>query len=412
MPQSAAARESVGIYLSVPFCRSKCTYCNFASGVYPATEVGRYVQRLIADLCGSRSLAVTQGVMLPAEAGSIYFGGGTPTLLGGADFKAIFAALCESFRIEPAAEITVECTPGQLSEETLAVMVECGVNRVSLGVQSFVDAEAAASGRLHTRATAMAEIGRLRAAGITNLNVDLIAGMPHQTRESWRVSLDCLLQAGVPHASVYMLEVDADSRLGRELLVGGTRYSAGLVPNEATIAEMYVEAVERLHTAGYSPYEISNFAFDGAESAHNLRYWLRQPYLGVGLDASSMLCCADGNTLRMTTTSDLRRYSEAVDFASVLEETTKTGKVQQLEEALFLGLRLERGIALADLREEFGRDAILAYEPIFAGQIADGLLEEFRGRLRLTMRGRLMSNEVFAAYLLEPVTGKNGKGRG
>jgi oxygen-independent coproporphyrinogen-3 oxidase len=407
MSRIAAARENVGLYLSVPFCRSKCTYCNFASGVYPMTEVERYVQRLIADLRGAHRFAVAQGTKLSAEIGSIYFGGGTPTLLGAEHFKAIFAAIRESFHVDSAAEITVECAPGQLGDETLAAMVACDVNRMSLGVQSFVDAESAASGRLHSRATAMAEINRLRAAGITNLSVDLIAGMPHQTRESWRDSIDGLLQAGVPHASIYMLEVDEGSRLGREMLAGGARYSAGLVPNEATIAEMYMEAVERLLRAGYNPYEISNFAREGAESRHNLRYWLRQPYLGIGLDASSMLRCTDGIVLRLTTTSNLKAFAEAANFETAIEESTLVGNAQQLEEALFLGLRLQRGIALPELREEFGADAIQVYEPILASQIADELLEEFNGRLRLTMRGRLMSNEVFAAYLLEPAIGKN-----
>jgi oxygen-independent coproporphyrinogen-3 oxidase len=362
----------------------------------------RYVARLLADLRGACTFADVQGAELPTAVESIYFGGGTPTLLSGEHFQAIFAALAESFTVAPVAEITVECAPGQLTEETLDAMVACGVNRVSLGVQSFVDREAAASGRLHTRAGVMEEIRRLRAAGIGNLNVDLIAGMPHQTRASWRESLHCLLEADVPHASVYMLEVDEDSRLGREMISGGARYSAGLVPNEDAIAAMYGEAAEQLQAAGYDPYEISNFARAGAQSAHNLRYWLRQPYLGMGLDASSMLrCTGEDSVLRLTTTSELRKFSEAADFAAALEDTVLVQKAQQLEEALFLGLRLRKGIALEELRQEFSAEAIQVYEPIFARQLAEELLEEHAGRLRLTLRGRLFSNEVFADYLLK-----------
>ncbi len=281
--------DALGIYISIPFCRSKCTYCNFASGVYPASEHGRYVERVIEDLRGAGDWAARMGVELPRRVDTVYLGGGTPSLLAPELLERLFAAMRAEFDFEPEAEITVECAPGQIAEETLAALAAAGVNRVSLGVQSFIDREAAVSGRLHNRAMVEEDLRRLRAAGIANLNVDLIAGLAGQTFASWEESLAALVESGVPHASVYMLEVDEDSRLGREVLGGGARYYAGMVPADDAIAQMYATAIERLGQAGLEQYEISNFSRPGFESRHNLRYWQRRPYLGLGLDASSML---------------------------------------------------------------------------------------------------------------------------
>jgi oxygen-independent coproporphyrinogen-3 oxidase len=387
--------NSLGLYFSVPFCRAKCTYCNFASGVYPASEHGRYAQRLIADLAGAPAWAETTGVSLPLSVDTIYFGGGTPVLLDGALFAEIFAAIRRNFAVNEDAEITVECAPGQLSDETLAAMVEAGVNRVSLGVQSFVDREASLSGRLHTRAMVREDLRRLRAAGIVNLNIDLLAGLAEQTFASWRESLAVLLEAETPHASVYMLEIDEDSRLGRELIAGGARYSAGLVPTDDAIAQMYEEAVATLAGAGLAQYEISNFARLGFESAHNLRYWQRRPYLGVGLDASSMFRSSDGLVLRTTTTDELSAY---LDETGSLE-TAWLGTAQQLEEAWFLGLRRNAGVAIEEIRTEFGQSALEASMAVVTQLVDDGLLMADKQRVRLTDRGRMISNDVFGEFL-------------
>jgi len=273
----AFPHNSLGLYFSIPFCRAKCTYCNFASGVYPASEHARYVDRLILDLENASSWAQSMQVDLPQQVDTIYFGGGTPVLLAPELFTRIFASIRGRFQVDTDAEITVECAPGQLSDETLASMVVAGVNRVSLGVQSFVDREAALSGRLHTRAQVLDDLRRLRAAGIASLNIDLLAGLAEQTTSSWRESLAVLAETGVPHASIYMLEIDEDSRLGRELISGGARYSAGLVPTDDAIAQMYEEAVVALGEAGLQQYEISNFSQAGHESRHNLRYWAWMP---------------------------------------------------------------------------------------------------------------------------------------
>ncbi len=284
-----SAGNALGIYVSIPFCRSKCTYCNFASGVFPASDHARYVERVIEDLTGAGAWAEKMGVELPRRVDTVYLGGGTPSLLAPELLARLFATMRAEFDFDADAEITMECAPGQIADETLDAMAAAGVNRVSLGVQSFIDSEAHLSGRLHSRAMVEADLKRLRAAGITNLNLDLIAGLAEQTFASWEESLEVLIASEVPHASVYMLEVDEDSRLGREMLKGGARYRAGLVPNDDAIARMYERALERLEAAGLRQYEISNFCLPGFYSRHNLRYWERRPYLGVGLDASSML---------------------------------------------------------------------------------------------------------------------------
>jgi len=396
---TTVAQNSLGLYFSVPFCRSKCTYCNFASGVFPASSHVPYVDRLIADLRNAPDWASSMRADLPLNVDTIYFGGGTPVLLAPELFTRIFAEIRDQFQVDADAEITIECAPGQLSDATLAAMVAAGVNRVSLGVQSFVDKEAASSGRLHTRAAVLHDVRRLRDAGITNINLDLLAGLAGQTMASWRESLAVLVETRVPHASIYMLEIDEDSRLGRELLSGGARYHAELVPSDDAIATMYEETLAAFAAAGLAQYEISNFARPGFASRHNLRYWHRQPYLGLGLDASSMLRSSDGTVLRATTTDDLRGYLDGESAP----ETAWLGPTQQLEEAWFLGLRLNAGVEVAALRSEFGRDAVEPGVQV-AHRLAQDTLLQFEGRqssgrFRLTDRGRLLSNEVFAEFL-------------
>lgn len=390
--------EKIGLYISIPFCRSKCTYCNFASGVYPAAEHARYVSRLLEDLQSAAEWAGHRNADLPRGVDTVYLGGGTPSLLRPELLSELFQGIRAHFQVEPNAEITAECAPGQIADETLTALAQAGVNRVSLGVQSFVDREAQVSGRLHNRATVRNDLRRLRAAGITNLNLDLIAGLAGQTDASWNESIEALLECDVPHASVYMLEIDEDSRLGREMLAGGARYHAGLVPTDDTIASMYETATERLGAAGLEQYEISNFARIGFNSQHNLRYWKRQPYLGIGLDASSMLrgyAERDGFVLRSSTTDDLKGYLDRAKPAA----TNWLGRAAQHEEAWFLGLRLNQGVDPAEIEREFGRLALDAAAVVVEAALADGLLEWSAGRVRLTAQGRLLSNEVFQRFL-------------
>jgi oxygen-independent coproporphyrinogen-3 oxidase len=279
----------LGLYLSVPFCRTKCSYCNFASDVFSRSVFQRYVDRLCSDIERANSTAEQMHGRIERTVDSIYLGGGTPTVLEIAQLERLFVTISQNFNLQPDAEITVECAPGTLTPALLKSFQRSGVNRVSLGVQSFVDEEARAVGRLHNRATVLDDIACLREAGISNINIDLIAGLPHQTAQSWEFSLQQVIACGVPHASIYMLEVDEDSRLGRELIAGGTRYHAHFVPDEDVTADLYETACRRLDSAGVPQYEISNFAREGYESHHNLKYWTREPYLGFGVDAHSML---------------------------------------------------------------------------------------------------------------------------
>ncbi|HEX4756507.1 MAG TPA: radical SAM family heme chaperone HemW [Terracidiphilus sp.] len=406
---SVGRDNALGIYISIPFCRSKCTYCNFASGVYPASEHISYVNRVIADMTAANQWAREMELDLPRQVDTVYLGGGTPSLLAPDLLKSLFAAMRSEFEIDADAEITVECAPGQLSDEVLAALVSAGVNRVSLGVQSFIDREAHESGRLHSRTIVADDLRRLRAVGITNLNADLIAGLAGQTFASWQESLDALIDSGVPHASVYMLEVDEDSRLGREMLAGGVRYHASLVPSDETIARMYSIAIERLARAGLAQYEISNFCRPGFGAQHNLRYWLRRPYLGLGLDASSMLYARaqgavpaeSGYVLRSTTSDDLTTFLQG----SQPPEIAWLSGARQHEEAWFLGLRLNAGVDVSELEAEFGEPVVAAAIEKLPRLKENGLVTSVGNTVRLTRQGQLLSNEVFQEFLgLEAAT--------
>jgi len=386
----------LGLYLSVPFCRTKCTYCNFASDVFSRAVFDRYVDRVCADIHTTLETATQMGGRLEPEADSLYLGGGTPTVLDCQQLERLFVTVRQNFSLLTEAEVTVECAPGTLTAAVLETLVKCGVNRVSLGVQSFVDQEAASVGRLHKKHTVVEDIARLRGAGISNINVDLIAGLPHQTAESWKVSVESVIALGVPHVSVYMLEVDEDSRLGRELIAGGTKYHAHFVPDEELTADLYENACERFNAAGLAQYEISNFARAGLESRHNLKYWTRQPYLGFGVDAHSMLAAArdDLEAVRFSTPDSLEGYVSGKEL-----NRTEISRQAALEESFFLGLRLTEGVDLAACRERFGEAEIDALSVVISELAGAGLIECEDDFLKLTHRGRLLSNEVFERFL-------------
>jgi oxygen-independent coproporphyrinogen-3 oxidase len=382
----------LGLYISVPFCRSKCTYCNFASDVFSAAVFENYLSRLCAEVQQSARTVLHMGCLPEGEVDSIYVGGGTPTVLDVTQLERVFVTIRQNFAVDPQAEITVECAPGTLSPSMLNMLVECGANRVSLGVQSFVDQEAASVGRLHRRNIVLEDISRLRAAGISNVNVDLIAGLPHQTPASWERSLSELISAGVPHASVYMLEVDQDSRLGRELIAGGQRYHAHFVPDEDLTADLYEFACDRLNLAGIEQYEISNFARQGFGSKHNFKYWTRQPYLGFGVDAHSMLVVCD-SAVRFANPDSLAKYLACEPASEV-----RVDRQAALEESFFLGLRLNRGVEVRKLEQLFP-DLFPDHAAVIDDLVRDGLLEGESDVIRLTRRGRLLSNEVFARFI-------------
>src|SRR6266446_10576950 len=389
----------LGLYISVPFCRSKCSYCNFASDVFSSSIFQRYIDRVCADIFRSAEISEEMGGVSDRAIDSVYLGGGTPTVLDIAELQRLFVTISQNFDVQPGAEITVECAPGTLTPALLDLLRRCGVNRVSLGAQSFIDQESRSVGRLHTRTTVIDDIARLRAAGIENINIDLIAGLPHQTLESWNLSLSHVIDSGVPHVSVYMIEVDEDSRLGRELIAGGTRYHAHSVPDEELTAELYETACAQLQAAGIWQYEISNFARDGCSSRHNLKYWTRQPYLGFGVDAHSMLRSAgdDPEAVRFWTAATLDQY-----VAGAPLERAEVSREGALEENFFLGLRLAEGIDLGKVRAKFGTLVVSALVPTIAELAEGGLIDREGDRIRLTAKGRLVSNEVFERFLCVP----------
>jgi oxygen-independent coproporphyrinogen-3 oxidase len=355
-----------GVYISYPFCAQKCTYCNFASGVFPRELEDRYLDVLLSELHS------TQWPWVPE---TVYLGGGTPSQMAPEALASILVAVPG----RAWAESTMEAAPGGLNAQKIAVWRDAGINRVSLGVQSFVQKELARTGRRHTAEIVEQEITLLRAAGIESISVDLIAGLPGQTAASWNHSLDWIARLDVPHVSIYMLEVDEDSRLGRELLVLGSRYGAGDVPGEDAIADFYEIAVERLAHLGLERYEISNFARPGFESRHNLKYWKREPYLGFGADAHSF----DG-TLRW------QNPETAADYV-VAPAAIDRVAAEPLSEQFFLGLRLREGIE--------GNAFPSAAAEVVSRFVRDGLLERAGARVRLTPRGVLLSNEVFAEFI-------------
>jgi oxygen-independent coproporphyrinogen III oxidase len=388
----------LGLYISIPFCRSKCSYCNFASDVFSKAVFQRYVDRLCRDLEQAPAIAEKMNGRFERAIDSIYFGGGTPTVLDISQLERIFVTISQNFEVVRGAEVTVECAPGTLTPGLIEAFQRFGVNRVSLGVQSFVDQEAAAVGRLHNRQQVLEDIAGLRAAGISEINIDLIAGLPHQRVESWQFSLEEAIACGAPHVSVYMLEVDEDSRLGRELIAGGTKYHAHFVPDEDLTADFYVMAGERLGEAGICQYEISNFARCGHESRHNLKYWMRQPYLGFGVDAHSMLRVDVACAVRFSTPDSLEEYVAGSPLKRILVD-----KQAGLEETFFLGLRLSRGVDLEKISGEFGAPAVAALRPTIVELSQAGLIEERKSVIRLTARGRLLSNEVFERFISTPV---------
>ncbi len=350
-----------GVYISYPFCAQKCTYCNFASGVFPRELEPLYNAAL------RRHVVQHQFAWKPE---TVYWGGGTPSLM---DLEA-FASVMQAIPGAPWVEATLEASPGTITPERARAWRQAGIDRVSLGVQSFVEPEIRQTGRKHTRAIVEQDVAMLREAGILKINLDLIAGLAGQTRESWRQSLDALLALQPDHASVYMLEVDEDSRLGRELTLGGVRYGAAVVPSDDLIVEFYETAVDVLAAAGLPRYEISNFARPGHESRHNLKYWRREPYIGFGADAHSF----DGIE-RWANTDSINDFV-TLDNPIVERSTAIAG-----EEHFFLGLRLSEGIEARGVPHHPMEDS--------------GLLERVGGRLRLTRRGVLVSNEVFQEFL-------------
>ena len=364
-----------GAYISFPFCRQKCTYCNFASGVFTAELQSAYLAALRQEILGSGK----------GEFDTLYIGGGTPSLLSEAELTDLAAILeTESLR-----EFTMEAAPGDLTNEKAHAWAEIGVNRVSFGVQSFDQRVARSSGRKHTAETVVEEVSLLRSVGLDRVNVDLIAGLAWQTPESWAAEFEWLERLAVRHVSVYMLESDDDSRLGAELRKGGSRYGASAVPSEEQIADSYLYAVERLQSLGIQRYEISNFAAPGHESMHNRKYWTLQPYIGFGADAHSF----DGvrRWANVPNPSEYVGRANAGHSIRVTDEFIDEGR--RTEDLLMTGLRTREGVTLPI-------DSLSKLEGSIARLSELGWLEQpTPNSLRLTDAGIMFSNEALEQLL-------------
>jgi oxygen-independent coproporphyrinogen III oxidase len=382
--------KRLGVYIQVPFCRTKCTYCNFHTGVVSRERYQPYAQAVCREI-GESSAAV--GLCVD----TVYFGGGTPSLLDTAALAMILDTLHRTYDVK-SAEVTLEADPETIAPEKAQAWLALGFNRISLGAQSFDDSELQAAGRLHRRADIFHAVQVARECGLENISMDLIAGLPHQTRDSWEESLAELLKIQPEHVSIYMLEIDEGSRLGRESLAGGSRYSAAAIPPDDAIAEFYESACSRLAEEDYEHYEISNWALPGRRSRHNLKYWQREPYIGFGAGAHSF----DGDT-RWANVHDSARYVALIEQGiSPREQIEGITPARALEEEFFLGLRQLEGIDLARIERKYdgniGNKLSVLHERI-AGLQSQGLVELEGTRLRLAPGRLAVSNEVFVELL-------------
>jgi len=383
------SRLGPGLYVHIPFCARKCWYCDFTAYHHRPGRASRYVDDLMAEI----RLYAADDAFASVTFRTLFFGGGTPSLLEPGDFCRLMACLRSSFRLDPGAEVTLEANPEDLRQDRLEAWLEAGVNRLSIGAQAAQDRLLAAAGRVHDWRAVEVGYRRARQAGFANIGLDLIFGLPGQTRDDWRETLERVLALapGPPeHLSCYGLQVEEGTLYGRWRREGRLR-----LPAEEDEAAMYRHAVERLAAAGYEHYEISNFARPGFRSRHNLNYWADGDFLGLGAGAWS-----HWHGRRWGNQRFLGPYARALaegrrPVAEVDEPPLKT----RMADALMLGTRLVEGMPAAWFVERFGQTPEEAFGPQLADLAGRGLLERAGGRIRLTRRGLLLANEVWAALL-------------
>ena len=377
--------KDAGIYIHIPFCRSRCSYCDFATGMYSADMAERYVLSLVNEIGSWREVE-------PAETvDTIYFGGGTPSLLLPAQLETLLKAVRQRFKVLDNAEVTIEINPGTVTHEALAAFRALGINRASFGAQTFDDGELARLGRSHTADETRRTFRYLRDAGFNNVSFDLIAGLPGQTMAGWRHNLDEAFSLRPEHLSFYLLEVHQGTPLANHI-------KSGLQPqpDEDLAAEMYEVMLDTAAEAGYEHYEISNLCLPGLEARHNTKYWTAAPYYGFGCSAHSY----DGGFRRWANERDLVRYIEMIehDRKAIVDET-RLSKADRQAEAVFLGLRLMQGFSFKEYQQVFGADLREKHENDLTRFREAGLIECNGDLIKLTRAGALLSNEVFAAFV-------------
>ena len=382
-------RRKLELYIHIPFCVKKCAYCDFLSGPASRGRIEEYIQALKKEIECYRKFAEDY------EVSTVFFGGGTPSLLSGEQMEMIMGAIKHIFLLQENAEITMEANPGTVTEERLKAYKKAEINRLSFGLQSAKNEELTILGRIHTFEEFLESYEIARKAGFSNINVDLISAIPKQTLESWEETLTTIIELEPEHISAYSLIVEEGTPFAE--LYGEDGKWEEMLPDEEEERNMYRKTEEMLQRAGYHRYEISNYAKRGYECRHNLGYWDRTEYLGLGLGASSFL-----NQTRFHNTEDMERYlKNAKEHENIHEEIEHLKVQEQMEEFIFLGLRKMKGIAETEFAEAFGTDIWECYGKNIRRVIQNGLLEQENGYLRLTKKGIDVSNYVFAEILSE-----------
>ena len=376
--------NTAGLYIHIPFCRSRCSYCDFATGIYERPLAERYVKALVKEIEAWDEVS-------PRPVDTIYFGGGTPSLLSPAQVGAILETVQSRFDVESGAEVTMEMNPGTVTPESVAEFRRLGINRASFGAQTFDDRELARLGRSHTTEDTTNTFQLLRDAGFDNVSFDLIAGLPGQTVSGWQYNLDRALALRPEHLSFYLLEVHEGTPLAEHIRKGIQPH-----PDDELAAEMYELMLERANASGYEHYEISNLCLPGYESRHNTKYWIGAPYYGFGCSAHSF----DGKDLRWSNERDVARYVELIEQQeNPIVEQVKLTLDEVRAEAVFLGMRMMRGVSVKQYQRMFGVDLRTEHRTDLERFRDAGLIEFDGDLLRLTSSGALLSNEVFSAFV-------------
>jgi len=374
---------AAGIYIHIPFCSSRCSYCDFATGLFQQELAERYVRALVEDIRLSRY----SGDIVD----TIYFGGGTPSLLAPSQLESILATVHDCFKIDPHSEITLEINPGSVNEEKLRAFRSLGVNRASFGAQTFDDAELAKLGRSHTTADTVKTFADLRGVGFENVSFDLIAGLPGQTLAGWERNIKQALDLRPEHLSFYLLEVHSGTPLAEHI-----RRGIQPEPDDDLAGVMYQWMLQQAADAGYEHYEISNLCQPGFHSRHNVKYWTGEAYYGFGCSAHSY----DGATRRWSNHRDVLKYVSVIkNGESAVVDEQQLSQTDVRAEAVFLGMRLMQGVDLRRYRESFGVDLRDEHAEDLDRFCRAGLVELDGDLIRLTRTGALLSNEVFAAFV-------------
>lgn len=382
-------RRELELYIHIPFCVKKCAYCDFLSGPASDQQIEEYVQALIEEIRYYKEVAKNY------EVSTVFWGGGTPSLLTGEQMKVLMEALGQTFFIRQNAEITMEANPGTVTVEKLRAYQKAGINRISFGLQSVDNEELKMLGRIHTYEEFLESYDAARKAGFQNINVDLISAIPKQTVSSWEQTLQTIISLQPEHISAYSLIVEEGTPFAK--LYGEGCELEHFLPSEEEERRMYERTEELLQEAGYHRYEISNYAKEGYECQHNLGYWERKEYLGLGLGASSLI-----EETRFHNTDVMEEYlRDASNPILLRKEQEKLDRQEQMEEFVFLGLRKIRGIQEEKFTEMFGEDIWDCYGKNLERVIKEGLLEREEGVLRLTRKGIDVSNYVFYEILLD-----------